>query len=138
MFKISFSINNIQNTLRRHYRRGQTVLSLEQNVLEDRDEIKKKVFRENHQNNYNSLTRILLWSKDLFWSKVKIATFFFNWNSPKRKRCWTRPNQISSFVKKKKKIKALLEGRHGSKLYWKDNTGQTALSLTQISWKYLK
>ena len=60
MFKISFSINNIQNTLRRHYRRGQTVLSLEQNVLEDRDEIKKKVFRESHQNNYNSLPRILL------------------------------------------------------------------------------
>ena len=101
MFKISFSINNIQNTLQRHYCRGQTVLSLEQNVLEDRDEIKKKVFRENHQNNYNSLTRILLWSKDLFWSKVKIATFFFNWNSPKRKKCCTRSNQISSFVKKK-------------------------------------
>ena len=60
MFKISFSISNIQNTLQRHYRRGKTVLSLEQNVLEDRDEIKKKVFRENHQNNYNSLPRILL------------------------------------------------------------------------------
>ena len=60
MFKISFSISNIQNTLQRHYRRGQTVLSLEQNVLGDRDEIKKKVFRENHQNNYNSLPRILL------------------------------------------------------------------------------
>ena len=59
MFKISFSISNIKNTLQRHYRRGQTVLSLEQNVLEDRDEIKKKVFRENHQNNYNSLPRIL-------------------------------------------------------------------------------
>ena len=36
MLKISFSFNNIQNTLQRHYRRGQTVLSLEQNALEDR------------------------------------------------------------------------------------------------------
>ena len=52
MLKVSFNINNIQNTLQRHYRRVQTVLRLEQNVLEDRDEIKKKVFRENHQNTY--------------------------------------------------------------------------------------
>ena len=52
MLKVSFNINNIQNTMQRHYRRVQTVLRLEQNVLEDRDEIKKKVFRENHQNNY--------------------------------------------------------------------------------------
>ena len=36
MLKVSFSFNNIQNTLQRHYRRGQTVLSLEQNALEDR------------------------------------------------------------------------------------------------------
>ena len=48
MLKISFSINNIQNTLQGHYRKGQIVLSLEQNVLEDRDEMKKKVFRESH------------------------------------------------------------------------------------------
>ena len=52
MLKVSFNINNIQNTMQRHCRRVQTVLRLEQNVLEDRDEIKKKVFRENHQNNY--------------------------------------------------------------------------------------
>ena len=52
MLKVSFNINNIQNAMQRHYRRVQTVLRLEQNVLEDRDEIKKKVFRENHQNNY--------------------------------------------------------------------------------------
>ena len=51
MLKVSFSINNIQNTRQRHYHRGQTVLSLEQNV-KDRDEIKKKVFHEYHQNNY--------------------------------------------------------------------------------------
>ena len=44
MLKLSFSINNIQNPLQRHYRRGQTVPSFEQNVLEDTDEIKKKVF----------------------------------------------------------------------------------------------
>ena len=40
MLKVSFSINNIQNTLQRHYHRDQTVLHLVQNVLEDRDEIK--------------------------------------------------------------------------------------------------
>ena len=44
MLKVSFSINNNQSTLQRHYHRGQTVLSSEQNVLEDRDEIKIKVF----------------------------------------------------------------------------------------------
>ena len=44
MLKVSFSIENIQNTLQRHYRRGQTVLSLEQNVLEDKDKIKIKLF----------------------------------------------------------------------------------------------
>ena len=49
MLKVSFSINNIQNTLQRDYRRGQSVLPLEQNVLVDRDEIKKK---ENYQNYY--------------------------------------------------------------------------------------
>ena len=52
MLKVSFSIKNIQNTLQGHYHRGQTILPLEQNVLEDRDEIKKKVFCENHKNNY--------------------------------------------------------------------------------------
>ena len=49
MLKVSFSINNIQNTPQRDYRRGQSVLPLEQNVLVDRDEIKKK---ENYQNYY--------------------------------------------------------------------------------------
>ena len=52
MLKVSFSIKNIQNTLQGHYHEGQTILPLEQNVLEDRDEIKKKVFCENHKNNY--------------------------------------------------------------------------------------
>ena len=52
MLKVSFSISNNQSTLQRHYHRGQTVLSSEQNVLEDRDEIKIKVFWEIHQNNY--------------------------------------------------------------------------------------
>ena len=50
--KRSFSIKNIQNPLQRHYRKGQTVLPFEQNVLEDTDKIKKKIFRENHQKNY--------------------------------------------------------------------------------------
>ena len=52
MLKVIFSISNIQNTLQRQYHKGQTVLSSEQHVLEERYEIEKKVFRENHQNNY--------------------------------------------------------------------------------------
>ena len=48
MLKVSFSINNIQSTLQRDYRRAQTILPLEQNVSVDSDE----VFRENQQNNY--------------------------------------------------------------------------------------
>ena len=53
MLKLSSSINNIQNPFQRHYPRGQTILSFEQNLIEDTDqtEIKKKVFHENHQNN---------------------------------------------------------------------------------------
>ena len=39
MLKVSFRINHIQNTLQRHYHRVQTILVLEQNMLEDRDEI---------------------------------------------------------------------------------------------------
>ena len=50
MLNLSFSINNIQNPLQRHYGRDQTILSFEQNLTEDTDEIKKKVFCENHQN----------------------------------------------------------------------------------------
>ena len=49
MLNFSFNINNIQNPLQRHYRRDQTILSFEQNLIEDTDEI--KVFRENTQNN---------------------------------------------------------------------------------------
>ena len=52
MLKVSFNIKNIQNALQRHYHSGQTVLPLEKNMLEDRNEIKKKVFCEYHQNNY--------------------------------------------------------------------------------------
>ena len=44
MLKLSFNIKNIQIRLERHYCRGQTVLSFEQNLIEDTDEIKKKVF----------------------------------------------------------------------------------------------
>ena len=52
MLTLSFSTNNIQNPLQRHYRRGQTILPFEQNLIEDTHEIKAKVFRENHQNNH--------------------------------------------------------------------------------------
>ena len=51
MLKLSISINNIKNSLQRHYRRGQTILSFERNLIGDTDEIKKSVFRENYQNN---------------------------------------------------------------------------------------
>ena len=44
MLKSCFDIKNIQNPLQRHYFRGQTILSFEQNLTEDTDEIKKQVF----------------------------------------------------------------------------------------------
>ena len=87
MLKLSFNIKNIQNPLRRHYCRGQTVLSFEQNLredTEDTDETKRKV-RESNQNNckrkYGStcfvlcfLVRILLKEKraELDQSKLKM------------------------------------------------------------------
>ena len=43
MLKLSFNIKNIQIRLERHYCRGQTVLSFEQNLIEDTDEIIKEV-----------------------------------------------------------------------------------------------
>ena len=63
-------------------------------MLEDRDEI-KKFFCENHQNNYKRQYRsncIVLWSKDLFWSKAKIATFFLTKIPLKEKSA--EPDQI--------------------------------------------
>ena len=97
MLKLSFNIKNIQNPLQRHYCRGQTVLSFEQNLIEDTedtDETEKKV-RENYQNNckrqYGS-NCIVLWSKDLFRSKEKISTMFFSSNSSKREKGWIRSN----------------------------------------------
>ena len=41
MLKLNSNIKNIQNPLQRHYGRGQTMLSFEQNLIEDIDEIKK-------------------------------------------------------------------------------------------------
>ena len=65
MSKLSFNIKNIQNPLLRHYCRGQTVFSFEQDLIEDTDETKQEV-RVNHQNNckrrYGS-NCIVLWSK---------------------------------------------------------------------------
>ena len=69
VLKLSFTIKNIRNPLQRHYCRGQTILSFEQNLMEDTDEIKR----------YGS-NCIVLWSKDLFWSKDKIVTLFFSSN----------------------------------------------------------
>ena len=51
MLNLSFNTNNIQNPLQRRYYRDQTTLSFAQNLIEDTDEIKKKDFSENHQNN---------------------------------------------------------------------------------------
>ena len=51
MLDLRFNINNIQNSHQRHYRRDQTILSFEQNLIEDTFESKKNVFRENHQSN---------------------------------------------------------------------------------------
>ena len=43
LLKLNFDIKNIQNPLQKHYCRGQTILSFEQNLIEYTDEIKKKV-----------------------------------------------------------------------------------------------
>ena len=48
MLDLSFNINNIKKSLQRHYHCDQTILPFEQNLIEDTDEIKKKVFRESH------------------------------------------------------------------------------------------
>lgn len=44
MLIISFDINNVQNPLQRKYRRGQTVLSLDQNLLVGKWNKKKMFF----------------------------------------------------------------------------------------------
>ena len=114
MLKLSFTIKNIQNPLQRHYCRGQTVLSFEQNLIEDRWN-QKESFRENNQNNCKRQYRsncIVFWSKDLLWSKEKIVTLFFSSNSSKREKGWIISNQISTFVRKM--IKTFLKEQYGS------------------------
>ena len=73
---------------------------------------KRKFFLKNYQGNYKrqyGSNCVVLWSKYLFRSKAKVSTLFFNQNSSKRKTCWTRTNQISSFVKKI--IKTFMKGQ---------------------------
>ena len=74
MLKVSFSINQIQNTLQRDYCRGQTIWPLEQNVLVDRWNQKEsflwniiKVIKDNMGQTVFSIDQ-----------ESKIATFFFN------------------------------------------------------------
>ena len=66
MLKLSFNFKNIQNPLQRHYFRGQTVLPFEQNLIEDTDEIKTKIFVKTIKIivKYNVDQTVL--SKDLF------------------------------------------------------------------------
>ena len=46
----------IFKTLFRDTRRDETILSFQQNLIEETDEIKQKVFHENHQNNSKELS----------------------------------------------------------------------------------
>ena len=81
MLNLSLNINNIQNPLQRHYHRDQTILPFEENLKEDTDEVKKKVFHDNHQNNCKRQCGsdcIVLWLKDFSWSKDKISNLLFN------------------------------------------------------------
>ena len=66
--------------------------------------------------------------KTCFDQKLKLIPFFLSKILLTEKRA--EPGQIKSALLKKKKKR--------SKLYFKDNMGQTVLPLTQISWKYLK
>ena len=70
MLILSFDINNVQNPLQRKYRRGQTVLSLDKNLLVGKWNKKKKVFREND-------TVKALWVECIdFWSKFYEKTIW--------------------------------------------------------------
>ena len=114
MLKLSFSIKNIQNPFQRHYCRGQTILSFEQNLIQDTDEIRKKLFTKTIKIivKDNISQTVLSFDQDLFWSKDKITTLFFSSNSSKREKGWIRSNQISSFVRKM--IKTFLKGQYRS------------------------
>ena len=86
MLKLSSNINNIPSPLERHYCRGQTILSFEQNLIEGTDEIKKKVFVKT----ITIIVKAILVKlycpliKRLFLSKS--ATLFFSSNSFKREK----------------------------------------------------
>ena len=43
MLKLSFNIKKNRNPLQKHYCRGQTILSFEENLIKNTDELKKKV-----------------------------------------------------------------------------------------------
>ena len=90
MLKVSFSIENIQNTLQRHYRRGQTVLSLEQNVLEDKD---KMIIKDN-----TGQTLLPFDQKTCFDQKSKLLPCFLTKILLKEKRA--EPHQIKKQNKK--------------------------------------
>ena len=108
MLKLSFNVKNIQNSLQRHYCRGQIILFWIKFYRRHRWN-QKQSSCENNQNNrkrqYGS-NRIVLWSKD------KMATLLFSSNSSKTEKGWIRSNQISSFVRKI--IKTFWKGQYGS------------------------
>ena len=79
MLKLSFSIKNIQNPFQRHYCRGQTILSFEQNLIQDTDEIRKKLFTKTIKiivKNNISQTVLSFDQKTCFDQKTKLLLCF--------------------------------------------------------------
>ena len=67
LLKLNFDIKNIQNPLQRHYCRGQTILSFEQNLVEYTDESFVKTIKTVVKYNMGQTVIVV-------WSKEKIAT----------------------------------------------------------------
>ena len=115
MLKLSFNFKNIQNPLQRHYYRGQTVLSFEQNLIED--EIKIKIIVKDNMGQ----TVLSFNQTNCFDQNSKLLLCFLVQILLKDKR--VESDQIKLALLQEKWLK----------LPWKDNTGQTILSQIQIS-----
>ena len=67
LLKLNFDIKNIQNPLQRHYCRGQTILSFEQNLVEYTDESFVKTIKTVVKYKMGQTVIVV-------WSKEKVAT----------------------------------------------------------------
>ena len=89
-------------------------MSFEQNLIEDADETKKKVFVKTIEIivKDNMGQTVLSFDQKIWFDQEKISALFFSSNSSNREKGWIRLNQIRSFVKKMNKT--FLKGQYGS------------------------